>query len=308
MVPAFVIVLYSASSSLLWVSTVCHYMVVLVNGRFLRPPCQQSSRRTTYSQTLRRRARRQPSNWGQRMSFQQVGRYRYRYFFVSHVLSISKGNNNPQTGCDSKGRGGFQLQYLAWTPLDDWVAWGKDFPTKVQRPDLVEEQVRNVTQEYDFLAVTERMDESVVTLQLLLGLNVGDVLSTSSKVGGAFDYHGKERGCLSIQKAHSSPVVREYLESDEWQALNYVDYLLYAAANRSLDLTIDRLGRDRFDNALQIYRAAMTTVSDECASETFFPCSREGIAQVDLAQSSCYNGDEGCGYRCIDRLVHDHGW
>ena len=141
MVPAFVIVLYSASSSLLWVSTVCHYMVVLVNGRFLRPPCQQSSRRTTYSQTLRRRARRQPSNGGQRMSFQHVGRYRYRYF-VSHVLSISKGNNNPQTGCDSKGRGGFQLQYLAWTPLDDWVAWGKDFPTKVQRPDLVEEQVR----------------------------------------------------------------------------------------------------------------------------------------------------------------------
>lgn len=65
------------------------------------------------------------------------------------ILSILKGSNNPQTGCVSKGRGGSQLQYLALTPLDDWVAWGKDFPTKVQRPDLVEEQVRNVTQEYD---------------------------------------------------------------------------------------------------------------------------------------------------------------
>ena len=52
-----------------------------------------------------------------------------------------------------------------------------------------------------------------------------------------FEYHGKERGYVSLQKAHTSPVVREYLESDEWQALNYGDFLLYAAANRSLDLT-----------------------------------------------------------------------
>jgi Galactose-3-O-sulfotransferase len=224
------------------------------------------------------------------------------------ILSVLKGSNNPQTGCVSKGRGGFQLQYLALTSLDDWVAWGKNFPTKVQRPDIVQEQVRNVTQQYDFLALTERMDESIVVLQLLLGLNVGDVLSTSAKVGGAYDYHGKELGCVPIQKTHMSPVVREYLESDEWQALNYGDYLLYAAANRSLDLTIDRLGRDRFDNALQIYRAAMAVVSEECASETIFPCSREGIPQVELATSSCYNADEGCGYRCIDRLVHDRGW
>ena len=40
------------------------------------------------------------------------------------ILSILKGSNNPQTGCVSKGRGGSQLQYLALTPLDDWVAWG----------------------------------------------------------------------------------------------------------------------------------------------------------------------------------------
>jgi hypothetical protein len=94
-----------------------------------------------------------------------------------------------------------------------------------------------------------------VALQLLLGLNVGDVLSTSTKVGGAYDYHGKDRCCVSIQKAHSSPVVQDYIESnDEWQALSYSDYLLFAAANRSLDVTIDRLGRDRFDKALQMYR------------------------------------------------------
>ena len=98
-------------------------------------------------------------------------------------------------------------------------------------------------------------------------------------------------------------MVRDYLESnDEWQALNYGDYLLLAAANRSLDLTIDRLGRDR------VYRAIMTVVSEECASQTFLPCSWEGAPQVYLAQSSCNNGDEGCGYRCIDRLVHERGW
>ncbi len=39
----------------------------------------------------------------------------------------------------------------------------------------------SLSNQFDFLAVTERMmDESVVALQLLLGLNVGDV-----QVGGA---------------------------------------------------------------------------------------------------------------------------
>jgi hypothetical protein len=224
------------------------------------------------------------------------------------ILLTLKGSYNPQTGCISKGRGGFQLQYLALNTLDEWLAWGRMFPTTVQRPDIIEEQVRNVTQQYDFLALTERMDESVVALQLLLGLNVGDVLSTSAKVGGAFYYHGKDLGCIPLRKTHSSPAVREYLESDEWQAVNYGDYLLYAAANRSLDMTIDRLGRDRFDNALQIYRGLLAIVEEECARETFFACSEDGKAQVDLVQSSCYDADEGCGYACIDRLVHERGW
>jgi len=229
------------------------------------------------------------------------------------ILSVLRGNYDVQGGCISRGQGGFQLRYIALDPLEEWTAWGKEFPTIVQRSDIIEEQVRNVTQQYDFLALTERMDESTVALQLLLGLNVGDVLSTSAKVGGDGYYFSKKSECIPLRciplrKTYASPAVREYLESDEWQAINYGDYLLYAAANRSLDLTIDRLGRDRFEKALQRYRSAMKIVRDECQSEIFFPCSPDGIPQEDLAQSNCYTADEGCGYACIDRLVHERGW
>lgn len=224
------------------------------------------------------------------------------------ILRFLKGSYNPQTGVLSKGRGGFQLQYLTLNAMDEWTAWSKNFPTLVQRDDLVVEQVQNVTQQYDFLALTERMDESIVAMQLLLGLNVGDVLSSSSKVGGAFYYRGKDMGCIPIQKTHRSPAVQEYLQSDEWQAVNYGDYLLYATANRSLDLTIDRLGKARFSKALQVYRHAMQIVKEQCADETFFPCSKNGTIQIDRSNSNCYLADEGCGFACIDRLVEEHGW
>merc|ERR1712137_1262392 len=108
-----------------------------------------------------------------------------------------------------------------------------------------------------------------------------------AKVGGSFYYveddgNGKA-GCIGIQKTKRSPGVQAYFESDEWQAINYGDYLLYAAANQSLDLTIDRLGKNRFDEALRLYRHAQQTAQQVCAAETYFPCSFNGTIQVDLS-------------------------
>ena len=97
------------------------------------------------------------------------------------------------------------------------------------------------------------------------------------KLVAPFDYHGKEQGYVSIQKAHTSPVVREYLESDEWQALNYGDFLLYVAANRSLDLTINRLGKNRFNNALQIHRVVMNMLM----LRIWAICGQEAVGSID---------------------------
>jgi hypothetical protein len=76
------------------------------------------------------------------------------------------------------------------------------------------------------------------------------------------------------------------LESDEWRAKNYGDYLLHAAAIKSLGFTIDQvIGRSVFEKALQEYRQWKQEVSKEChyGLEVFLPCSPSGEAQVELA-------------------------
>lgn len=224
------------------------------------------------------------------------------------ILEILKQDDNPQSGIMTKGKGGFQLQYLPLDHLKEWYAWDKRFPSVVQNFKTIQQNVKNVLDGYDFLAVTERMEESMVAMQLLLGLRVGDILSTSAKIGGAFYFDKQRNECISIQKTKYSPGVKEYLESDEWQAANYGDYLLYAVANHSIDQTIEWLGNNRFASALAIYRNAQRIVSQQCTEHTHFPCSDDGKVQLKRSKSGCYMADEGCGYACIDRLVKERGW
>lgn len=221
------------------------------------------------------------------------------------VLRALKKSHHPQFGTTSEGTGGFQLQYLAMNSMDPWFAWNRNFPTMVQQYDLLEAWVKNVTEQYDFIALAERMEESLVVLQLLLGLPVGDILQSSSKIGGG--YHVVNETCVQLKKATKSRAVVEYLESDEWQAFNYGDYLLYAIVNRSLDLTIESLGKERFHAALATFRATKQIVDEKCVMETYFPCSTNGTLQVDLSRRNCYRGDEGCGYPCIDRTTTELG-
>ncbi len=235
--------------------------------------------------------------------------------FFSHISQNGEPDNektiiralrrfyHPQFGITSNGRGGFQLQYLSLTVMEDWSAWGWNYPTLVQQYDVLQEWVKNVTEQYDFIAVVERMDESLVALQLMLGLQVGDILSSSAKVGGGYYYRAIDDICVLVQKSRQSPAVKQYLESDEWQAVNYGDYLLYAAVNRSLDLTIERLGKERFAAALTTYRNAKQKVDERCMFETHFPCTDNGTVQVEFSKRNCYKDDEGCGYPCIDRLA-----
>jgi hypothetical protein len=225
------------------------------------------------------------------------------------VLLFLQNAYNPQSGTISKGQGGFTLSYLSLEPrLADFYAWTKSYPTIVQRPDVLLDRVRRIIEGYDFLVVTERMDESLVALQLLLGLPVGDILSSSSKVGGGYSLEEKHDICIPLQKSFRSPAVKEYLASDQWYAINYGDYALYAAANRSLDLTIERLGKQRFEKALGLYRHAQNEVKGRCDKRTHFPCSVNGTPQSELAKRDCYQNDEGCGFRCINEVAAEQGW
>jgi hypothetical protein len=230
------------------------------------------------------------------------------------ILRQLKENRNRHSGTVSSGQGGFQIQYLALEDMEEWSTWSKSYPTLVQRPGRLQERVKKIVNDYDFLALTERLGESLVALQLLLGLPPGDILSVSTKISGESYYFqpfkrgGKKGKCVVIQKSFRTPAIEEYLTSDEWYAANYGDYVLYAAANKSLDITIERLGQDRFDRSLQQYRYAQNLVAERCRDEIFLPCSATGEPQVRLAEQNCYNKDQGCGHKCIDEISLEQGW
>lgn len=94
--------------------------------------------------------------------------------------------------------------------------------------------------------------------------------------------------------------VKKYLSSPEWYASNYQDFLLYKAVNQSLDLTIEHLGKDRFERALREYQTMMKQAKQECETKALFPCSTDG--QPQLNKTNCYIRDWGCAYDCLDRL------
>lgn len=212
-------------------------------------------------------------------------------------------------GAVSKGQGGFQLRYTSLQSIGEDSAWRADSPEVVIDAAAVVENVRQVVDTYGFLLVPERMDESLVALALILGIDVGDVLVTASKVAGS-RYHllhsrKNEFQCVPTVKSFVSDAVQTFFASDQWRAMNYGDYLLHEVAQQSLDLTVQQLGRDRFQVALARYRHLRSLEQEQCASSVAFPCSDDGVPQTEIAARNCYLRfyDFGCGYPCIDALA-----
>jgi hypothetical protein len=217
-------------------------------------------------------------------------------------------SNDPQLG-SSTTQGGFQLSYLTLRghPLP-YTSWKKRTRDQVLHQDLVEQQVQYILQDYDFLLVAERMDESLVALSMVMSIDLGDVLVNDAKVAGS-DYAffkgvgGVGQRCTTTIRSFRSDAVKQFLESDEWRARSYGDYLLHAAAIQSLDLTIERLGRAPFETRLAEYRRLKQKARNVCANSTFLHCSAKGEPQRHLSKHSCYGDDSGCGYPCIDEML-----
>ena len=217
-------------------------------------------------------------------------------------------STDEQFGAVSSGRGGFQLQYTMLTIIDEWSAWNSTDPAKILDPPLIKKHVQQVIDGYNFVGIIERMDESLVALQLLLGLEVSDILYMSSKVHGTYDRRpivgggGRKFECVKLASFNATRApgeVLDYLTSPEWFAKNYGDYLLYHAANISLDRTILDIGLPRFAKALKEYRSLQRLANNHCHSRVHFPCSPNGTDQIELSKSSCISEDEACGYKCM---------
>jgi hypothetical protein len=155
---------------------------------------------------------------------------------------------------------------------------------------------------YDFVAVQERMDESLVVMKLLFHLGDWDVIVLSAKRSGSYAPNPVGK-CTMVPPSATTTTIHvntsTYLTTD-FERNNY-DYLLYAAADKSLDLTMDALGRDRVEHEVEKHQRLQRLAEATCQNEALFPCSQEGKRQKN-SKESCYHQDWGCGYRCLDRL------
>lgn len=162
------------------------------------------------------------------------------------------------------------------------------------------ETTQEIINHYDFMGITERLDESLVALRWTLGLNAGDILHVSSKVNGGYDDGRYNRTCVKIPPPMLSEEMKTYISSQEFKDELMLSEKLYKAVNKSLDLTIQNIGQEVFAKALEEHRNSMVLVNQICAPTTIFPCSKDGKIQFSLSKNSCYNSDNGCGYHCLD--------
>jgi hypothetical protein len=124
----------------------------------------------------------------------------------------------------------------------------------------------------------------------------------SAKTSGGYDDGEGRGGCALLQKSFLSPAVREYLEGEEWQSHVRFDALLHQAVNASLDLTIDALGRDTFQQQLERYRTMQRQIHEDCAHRVRMPCDAHGHRRLPN-ETDCLFSDTGCGYDCIDESL-----
>lgn len=171
-------------------------------------------------------------------------------------------------------------------PLGDLGQWRRNPIASIQ----------NILQEYDFIGVTERMEESAVVFMMLMDLNIADILYLDAKGSGGYDDY-----CYLITKSFVSHHMKEYFQSPQWHEKVKWDTLLYQAVNESLDLTIDQtLGRDAFNVNLEQFRSAQAKVREVCKGREVFPCTSDGKRNKN---KDCLWKDSGCGKSCIDEAV-----
>lgn len=162
------------------------------------------------------------------------------------------------------------------------------------------EHANDIMQHYNFIGLTERIEESLVVLSMLLNLPLADVLSVSAKRSGGYDGM-----CIKIHPSFVSPGMKEHFASDAWTNLMRPEIALFEAVNRSLDLTIDSLGRPAVQARVIRYREAMAVVNEQCTSDTIkMPCTRDGVRRTEN-ETDCYFQDLACGMDCLDQVANN---
>ena len=148
---------------------------------------------------------------------------------------------------------------------------------------------------YSFIGVVERYDESMVLLASLLRVPLSHVLYLKAKNSNAGGVDAK----LGISFVPHPPLEQEpsavsaFAASADFNHSNKHDYELYVMANAALDRRW-RANREELDAGLARFREMRARATELCA---------------DAAdnEASCYWGDNGCAYQCLDRHFGETG-
>jgi len=217
------------------------------------------------------------------------------------IIKALKGTHS-QRGVVTQGKGGFQLNYMNLDQIEKHSI--REEHSDSINYKLIEHYVRNAMNNYHFIFLNERLDEGLVILKFLLNLRTSDLLYLSSKVSGGYYAWPRTTKCIKLTKGSISPEVANHVYSDEWYLENYGDYLLYSVANKSMELTIDAIGRERFNETYHNFISFRKLVETKCAPETIFPCSADGVFRKEESDKNCYWNDIGCGWPCFEQFVN----
>jgi len=193
-----------------------------------------------------------------------------------------------------------------WHPQHNYQSKYLDLPSQNEQSSSTERIING----YDFLGVTDRMEESLVVLAMLAQIPLTDVVIYYSKQSGGYGFAKGNEDCVKLEKKWTTPKIDEYILGD-YQKANKDDYLLYNAAQRSLDKTIDALGRKRVEENVELLKSLRQQNEDQCTSKTTMPCPQpkdESMKEEHkrLTKESCYFADFGCGHACTDVALSDY--
>jgi hypothetical protein len=165
------------------------------------------------------------------------------------------------------------------------------------------EELNFIMTEYDFIGVTERLDETLIVFMLLLHLPMSDILYYSSKIQGDLFSRQVGQPCLRLQRRKLTLNMKAFLESPKWKAKVESDNMLYRAANVSLDKTIHSLGRGKVAAELGRFQKAQTVVNERCRGRVVMPCDEEGQLSRPVHETGCLIEDIACGMDCLDEVA-----
>ena len=230
---------------------------------------------------------------------------KFYHFYIGRGLADTQGSKSMFKKYAKADLSTFQ-KYVRDNEVYDYAYYFKSLSLRQHlnpyRSEMYTTFMDELLDRYNFLGISERMDESLVVLQLLLGLQTTDILYISTKTSGMYDYYPQKQQCIYIQKPNITDEMKEWLYSEEFENYMAPDILVYEAINKSLDLTIDNvIGRERFTKALQQFQyVQQNLVKKQCpTSKITFPCTNDGKHNP---VNDCLQQDVACGYKCLDSI------